>query len=372
LKSRTLVLSANTGWYLVHFVEGLIRGLKQAGYTPVIVAPDDHATDPRAAALGIDWVPIRIERAGVNPAADLGLLLEYRRVLKRLRPVAFLGFTVKPNIYGSLAAHSLGISSIANISGLGTAFIRGGPLDHLVTLLYRAAFRRRCTVFFQNPDDERLFVDRRIVKRSQVNILPGVGIDLKRFGARGLPGGAPIFLFVGRLLRDKGVREYVEAARILRRELPKARFQLLGAIDDGNRTAIDRSELESWAREGVIDYLGETDDVRPFIARAGAVVLPSYREGLPCSLLEAAAMARPLVATDVPGCREVVEDGVNGFLCAARDPESLADAMRRIAAMPQKRRQEMAAESRARVQERFSEQLVLNAYLDALDRIESA
>jgi glycosyltransferase involved in cell wall biosynthesis len=154
--------------------------------------------------------------------------------------------------------------------------------------------------------------------------------------------------------------------------LPEARFQLLGAIDEGNRTAIERSELDSWVREGVIDYLGETDDVRPFIARAGVIVLPSYREGLPRSLLEAAAMARPLVATDVPGCREVVEEGVNGFLCPARDSGALADAMRRMTDLPPERLKQMATASRLRVQERFSEQLVIRAYLDALDRIESA
>jgi glycosyltransferase involved in cell wall biosynthesis len=372
LTSRTLVLSANTGWYLAHFVEGVIRGLKEAGYTPVVVAPEDLAGDPRVRALDVEWIPIRIQRSGVNPAADLGLLLRYRRIFKRLRPAAFLGFTVKPNIYGTLAAHSLGIPSIANISGLGTAFIRGGPLERVVAMLYRAAFRHRCTVFFQNPDDERLLVERGIVRIDQARSVPGFGIDLDRFVETPLPDCPPTFLLIGRLLRDKGVREFVEAARSLRANLPEARFQLLGAIDEGNRTAIERSELDSWVREGVIEYLGETDDVRPFIARASVVVLPSYREGLPSALLEAAAMARPLVATDVPGCREVVEHCVNGFLCAPRNARALADAMRRMATLPRQQLEAMAARSRHRVQERFSARHVMRAYLDVLNRIESA
>jgi glycosyltransferase involved in cell wall biosynthesis len=178
-----------------------------------------------------------------------------------------------------------------------------------------------------------------------------------------------IFLLVSRLLGDKGIREYVEAARMLRERLPDARFQLLGPIDEGNRTAIRRDELDRWIGDGVVEYVGSTDDVRPRIASASAIVLPSYREGLPRSLLEGAAMARPLIATDVPGCREVVENGVNGFLCAAREARSLAEAMAKLAELPVTQRQAMGAASRRKVQERFSEAVVIRAYLDELARL---
>jgi glycosyltransferase involved in cell wall biosynthesis len=191
-------------------------------------------------------------------------------------------------------------------------------------------------------------------------------VDLGRFSPALPAPGPPTFLFIARLLRDKGVVEFVDAARKLRQDLPNVRFQLLGPIDPGNRTAVRRAELDSWIKEGVIDYLGVTDDVRPFIAAATAVVLPSYREGMPRVLLEAGAMARPAIASDVPGCRDIIEDGVNGYLCAVRDPLSLATAMRRMAELPAARRLAMGDAARRRVQEEFSEEVVVDAYLKAL------
>jgi glycosyltransferase involved in cell wall biosynthesis len=289
--------------------------------------------------------------------------------MKRLRPVAYLGFTIKPNIYGCLAAARAGIPAIANISGLGTVFIRRGPLLALVTRLYRRALRRAAVVFFQNPDDRQLFLENRLVRPGQARLLPGSGVDLDRFRPVPLPDGRPIFVFIGRLLGDKGVRELVAAARRVRAKRADVTIQLLGPLDEGNRTAIARDELDRWVAEGTVDYLGETDDVRPFVEQATAVVLPSYREGLPRSLLEAGAMARPLVATDVPGCREVVEHGVNGFLCRVRDPGSRGEAMLELAELPPERRTAMGLESRRKIEQRFSEAVVIAAYLDALGEV---
>ena len=322
--------------------------------------------------LGVERVPIEIDRAGLNPFTDLRLLLKYRALLQRIRPAAYLSYTIKPNIYGALAAASLGIPALPNVSGLGTAFIRGGGLQALVTRLYRIGFARAPVVFFQNQEDRALFIDRRIVKPSQAQVLPGSGVDLDFFLPAPLPNGHPTFLFIGRLLRDKGVVEFVEAARVLRADYPEARFQLLGAVDKGNRTGIGQAEVDGWVADGIVEQLGTTDDVRPFIAAATAVVLPSYREGLPRSLLEAAAMARPLIASDVPGCRDVVEDGVNGFLCEVRNPGSLAAAMRRLLQLPRPQQIAMGEAGRKRVQERFSEAFVVRAYLDVLAGLDAA
>jgi glycosyltransferase involved in cell wall biosynthesis len=338
----------------------------------VVIAPHDPTADGRLRDLDVERIAIEIDRSGINPVKDLRLVARYRSLLKQLRPAAYLGYTIKPNIYGSFAAASLGIPALPNVSGLGTAFIRGGPLQTVVTQLYRAGFRRAPVVFFQNDEDQRLFVDRRIVRRDQALVLPGSGVDLERFTPAPLPAGRPTFLFIGRLLRDKGVVEFVDAARTLRSELPDARFQLLGAVDEGNRTAIRQPELDSWIAEGVVEHLGTADDVRPSIAEASAVVLPSYREGLPRSLLEAAAMARPLIASDVPGCRDVVDDGINGFLCAVRDVGSLTAAMRRLAQLPRRQQLAMGEAGRRKVQERFSEALVVNAYLDVLAELQAA
>lgn len=366
---RKVVIAANSSWNIANFRGGLVRGLKDAGFEPVALAPGEPAGAERLDALGIERIDIRIERSGVNPAADLRLLRDYRNVLARLKPAAFLSFTIKPNIYGSMAASGLGIPAIPNVSGLGTAFIRRGPLEWLVTRLYRRAFAQVPFVYFQNPDDRQLFVTRRIVDSDRTRLLPGSGVDLDQFAPAEPVEGPPVFLLIGRMLRDKGVIEFAEAARELRPQLKGARFQLLGPVDEGNRTAISRAMIDRWVAEELVEYLGQTDDVRPFIAKASVVVLPSYREGLPRSLLEAGAMARPLIATHVPGCREVVEDGVNGLLCLAADPVSLAAAMRRFADLPAKTKAAMGQASRRKVQARFSERFVVRAYVDALRRL---
>jgi glycosyltransferase involved in cell wall biosynthesis len=365
--AKTIVLSINTSWNILNFRSGLIRRLQGEGYRVVAVSPPDvHVA--ALVAMGVEHVSIAIDSKGLSPLADLRLLADYRRILKRLRPVAFLGWTIKPNVYGSLAAHSLGISVINNISGLGTAFIKVGPLTRLVRLLYRRALARSATVFFQNRHDRDLFVEQRMVKAQQAGLLPGSGIDLTDFTPAGPEAEAVpfAFLMVARLLRDKGVVEFADAARIVRTQRPDVRFQLLGFLDVANRTAINRAMVEGWVAEGAIDYLGEADDVRPYLAAASAVVLPSYREGMPRSLLEAAAMGKPLVATDVPGCSEIARAGKNAFLCTVRDAASLADAMLAMLDLDSARRREMGRQSRAIAEAEFDTVVVEARYLEAI------
>ena len=369
---RRIVLSANTAWFITNFCPGLIEGLRAAGYTPTVFAPADAALEGAMRRLGVEHHHVTIDRSGLNPVADLALIARYLRLLRRSAPTAYLGFTIKPNVYGAIAAKWLGIPAVPNVSGLGTAFIRRGPLQWVVTHLYRAAFRNLPAVFFQNAEDSRLFVERRIIQPGQVRLLPGLGIDLDRFAPAPPPEKARSFLLIGRMLRDKGVMEFVEAARELRTEMPEARFQLLGPVDEGNLTAVTRAELDAWVAEGTIDYLGTTDDVRPFIAAAAVAVLPSYREGMPRALLEGAAMGRLLIASDVPGCRDVVEEGVNGYFCTPGDAASLAGAMRKAARLPLERRLAMGEAARRKVQERFSEEFVVRAYLDVLARLDPA
>jgi glycosyltransferase involved in cell wall biosynthesis len=312
---------------------------------------------------------VAVDRSGLNPFHDAKLFITYVRLFGRNDPDFFLGFTVKPNIFGCLAARLRGIHAIPNVSGLGTAFINPGPLSALVALLYRLAFARCPIVFFQNEDDLRLFVARKIVRNDQARLLPGSGVDLTYFAPASPPSGIR-FLFVGRLLGDKGVREFVEAARLLRPDHPDWKFQLLGPIDEGNRSAIGRAELDQWIEEGTVDYLGQAEDVRPFLAAATAIVLPSYREGLPRTLLEGAAMARPLIATDVPGNRRIVDHGVNGLLCAERDPHALAHAMLEVGTMDSGRRDSMGRAGRAIVEQGYAEQHVIEAYRDAMAQLQ--
>ena len=364
-----LLLSANSFWNIVNFRGQLIEALVNAGYPVRIAAPD---IDPMwAEARGVETFDILVDRSGLNPVRDGVLWLDYVRLFRRTRPQFYLGFTAKPNIYGSLAAQITGVASLPNVSGLGTAFMSSGPLAGFVSLLYRLAFRRCPIVFFQNPDDRDLFVARNIVEPSQARLLPGSGIDLDRFAPAPMPAdhNQMTFLFIGRLLGDKGVREFVEAARVLRGERPAWRFQLLGDIDPGNRTGIVAEQIRQWVSDGLIEHLGHADDVRPFIAGATAVVLPSYREGLPRSLLEGAAMARPLIASDVPGNRQLVEHGVNGLLCAARDAKSLAEVMRQLGSIAPERRAQMGLAGRGLVEREYGVERVVGAYLDALTQL---
>ena len=366
-EAATILLSANSCWNIVNFRGGLIRALRGAGYRIVVAAPEDAHT-PRLGDLGAEFVPVAINSAGLSVAEDLRLLARYRRIFRDLRPAAFLGFTVKPNIYGSIAAGSVGAKVINNISGLGTVFIKRGPLTALVTQLYRFALRRSATIFFQNKDDMELFTRSGLARGDQARLLPGSGVDLERFRPR--PGKAdpgPFrFLLVGRLLWDKGIAEYVEAARLVRRSHPEARFQMLGPVGTNNRTAVPSAMVERWRDEGIIEHLGESDDVRTALEQADCIVLPSYREGLPRALLEGSAMGKPLIATDVPGCREVVVDGATGYMCAARSVDSLAAAMLKMLETPAAERVRMGEAGRRRVEQQFCETLVVAKYLEAL------
>ena len=368
---RRIIVSANSFWNIKNFRSALVRALAREGWEIVVAAPGIESR--WAAEYGAEAVELRIDRSGMNPFRDFMLLTNYHRLMRIFRPEYLLGFTAKPNIYGSIAARFSGVTSLPNISGLGTAFINPGPLSALVGLLYRLALARCPIAFFQTADDRDLFIRRRIVRPEQAALLPGSGVDLERFKPIPNPRAEAIcFLFVGRVLADKGVREFVEAARLLRSQHPDWAFQILGPIDGDNRSGISEGELDRWVDEGLIEYLGQADDVRPYVAAATAVVLPSYREGLPRSLLEAAAMARPLVASDVPGNRRIVDHGVNGLRCDARSHESLAGAMREIGLMDWDKREKMGASGRAIVEREFGEEQVIRAYLDALAQLHEA
>jgi glycosyltransferase involved in cell wall biosynthesis len=364
-----VMIALNSAWNLVNFRSGLIRALVRAGYEVVTVAPTDDYSQ-RLKALGCRFVPLSMDNKGTRPGADLFLFWRFYQLLRRERPDVYLGYTVKPNVYGSLAANTLGIPVINNITGLGAVFIKGGWLARLVRGLYRLALVRSTKVFFQNDDDRSMFVAGGLVREAVTDRVPGSGIDLIRFPFAALPCQTPLrFLLIARMLWDKGVGEYIEAARLLKRRAANADFCLLGFLDAQNPSAISRQQMDEWVAEVGVRYLGVSDSVANEIASADCVVLPSYREGVPRSLLEAAAMGRPIVTTDVIGCREVVEDGVNGYLCSPRDAADLAEKMARIISLSPEARAEMGKRGREKIEREFDEQIVVGKYLAAIAEV---
>jgi len=358
-----ILFVANNSWNLENFRVGLMRQLLREGHQLITVSPD--ADGVTVDGLDLRHRTCRIDRTGKNPLKELAGLSSLAAIIFQERPDAVLSFTIKPNLYAALACRLLKIPIVPNVTGLGTAFLSGKALRRAVSLLYRFAFRAAPVVFFQNKDDQALFTSEGLVQAGQSRVLPGSGIDLSFFSPSELPKDTR-FLMIARLLGDKGVREYVAAARSLKARLPSATFSLVGDLDGKNPSAIQKQELDNWVAEGAIDYLGAASDVRPFIGKSTVVVLPSYREGLPRALLEGAAMGRPLIGTDVPGCRELVREGLTGFLCEARNVESLVAAMERFARTTYDERARMGAQARAMAEEEFDEKLVHLAYVKAI------
>jgi len=370
-KKGKVLIALNTAWNLFNFRIGLIHALIADGYEVVAVAPKDeyasHLTES-----GCRFISIPMDNKGTHPGRDLLLLIRFWLMLKQERPDVFLGYTVKPNIYGSLVAHTLGIPVINNIAGLGTVFIRDAWLTRLVKLLYMAALSRSRHVFFQNNEDRQLFIGLGLVKSDRTSRLPGSGVDLNQFcytPMRLLGGTTFRFLLVARMLLDKGIGEYVEAARIVRRKYPTAKFQLLGFLDVKNPTAVSKKQMDSWVSEGIVEYLGIANDVKPYLISADCVVLPSYREGVPRSLLEAAAIGRPIIASDAIGCRDVVDDMSNGLLCRVGDADDLAAKMLIMIEMSPEKRREMGLAGRKKMELEFDEQVVIKCYLDVINTI---
>ena len=349
-KSRLrITLVCNTAWAIYTYRRGLLRMLIERGVEVSVIAPRDRTFEPLE-EMGCRCVELPVASKGTNPRDDLKTLAALYREYRATRPHMVFHYTIKPNIFGSIAAKLAGVPSIAVTTGLGYVFIQKSRTASVAKRLYRFAFRFPREVWFLNQDDRQAFIDQKLlVHPERARLLHGEGVDLGDYAFQPLPRANPqtegfFFVLIGRLLWDKGVAEYVDAARRLREKYPYAHFQLLGPVGVDNPSAITLDEVLAWQREGVIDYLGEAQDVRAYIGNADCVVLPSYREGVPRTLMEASAMGRPIVATDVPGCREVVENGVTGLLCEVKSADSLAQQLERLLLSSHMARAEMGVE----------------------------
>ena len=362
----------NTSWNIWNFRRGLVLALQAAGHEVLAIAPPDDYSGRLETELGCRYVPILMANKGTNPVKDAQLTRSFLVIYKREQPDVVLHFTIKPNIYGTLAARLAGIPSINNVSGLGTVFLIENLVSKVARGLYRLAFRFPHKVFFQNNDDRELFIRYNLIKPDRTGLVPGSGVDLQRFQLQApveKPAGEPFtFLMVARVLYEKGIVEYFEAARQVRAALGAAnvRLQLLGSLDEAGGVGVPRATFEGWLTAGAIEYLGTSDHVATHLHRADCIVLPSYREGTPKTLLEAAACGKPLVTTDVPGCRETVQPGYNGYLCQVRSADDLAAQLLAVARLPPARLAAMGAASRQLAETKFDEKLVLREYLTAV------
>jgi glycosyltransferase involved in cell wall biosynthesis len=364
---RRVLLISNYGWTVFNFRKRLITELKGHGLD-VFVQTEFDSYERRLGLAEDRLFPLEIDRKGINPWSDLATTVSILRTIRRIKPHVCLLFTIKPIVYGGIACRISGTRYVANVTGLGTAFLGARWLRYVAASLYKLGLANASHIFFQNETDLNLFALEGIVRRSLASILPGSGVDLSRFRIAPYPRRADVwFLLVGRMLRDKGLHEFVEAARIVKARVPGTRFQLLGPVDVVNRTAVSAKEIETWVNEGVIEYLGQADEVGPHIASADCVVLPSYREGTPRSLLEAAAMGRPVIATSSVGCVETVDDRVTGLLCRVRDASDLAAKMLEMISFGPARRAEMGLKGRNKVEQEFDEQIVIARYLEVID-----
>ena len=368
-----IIFFANTDWYLYNFRRSLALAAQASGYEVLLVSPSGAYGD-RLRGLGLRWQPLAgMDRRSLNPARELQLLASLVRLFRRERPALMHGFTIKCAVYGSLAAQLAGVPARVNaVAGLGYVFAsndrKARCLRPMVRAMLRLAMRRRRTrLILQNPDDQMMFRQSGLIGADRIDLIPGSGVDCTRFTPRANAGDArkpqPCVLLAARLLWDKGVAEYVEAARQLRAAGRCIRFLLAGTPDRGNPAAVPEATLRQWVEEGVIEWLGHVDDTSELFRSVDIVTLPTYyREGLPKSLIEAAACARPLITTDMPGCREVVTNEVDGLLIPPHDAAALARAIARLVDAP-----ELAARlgtaARAKALANFDERLVIERTL---------
>ena len=349
-----------------------IKALQAEGHEIHTVAPEDKYTHTLKEA-GCIHHNVRMDSRGANPIKDLALVVELGLIYKKMRPDVILHYTIKPNIYGTLAAAILKIPVINNVCGLGTVFLKNNLTSAIAVQLYRFSFRFAKKVFFQNPEDREMFLNKNLVKEEASDLLQGSGIDVNHFTpTTSVKNNRFTFLLISRLITDKGILEYISAIESLKKKGKDFRFQLMGAPDPHHKRGIKESVINKWIAEGTVEYLGTTDDVRPFINSADCIVLPSYREGTPRTLLEAASSAKPIITTDVPGCHQVVEHRVNGLLCKMKDADDLALKMDEMSQLPESLLKMYGSNGRAKVVTHYDEKLVINKYLDTLHAFKKA
>lgn len=364
MKGKILVLT-NFIAGLHSFRKEVMKAIVDAGYQLYISVPDSN--DERVnyfKGIGAEIIKTDFDRRGMNPIADFKLMLNYLRLIKQLKPIAVLSYTIKPNVYGGIACRLTGTPLIANVTGLGDAIENGGWLQKLTVSLYRFGIGKAAQVFFQNDTNKNFCVKHKIADNNAI-VLPGSGVNLVHHSFQEYaPDGMIKFLFIARLLKDKGTEEYFETAKTIKNKYPQTEFQVLGWKEGSYQ-----QQLEELVKDGVINYLGTTSDIRPYLTNVHCTIMPSYHEGMSNVNLESAANGRPVITTNVPGCRETVDYGKTGYLVEAKNAEALIKGVERFLALPYNQKVEMGKMAREKVEREFDRNIVVKAYLNAIESL---
>lgn len=360
-----VLLAGNSEIVVFHFRSEIIKELVSRGYEVYVTFPKSEFGDGVSSAkkYGCKYIETHISRHGTNPLEDIRLISQYKRLLGELKPDVILTFTIKPNIYMSLAANKFGMPVIINVSGLGTAVEEPGLLQRITLGLYKRSTRADQTVFFQNKENEHFFAFRHIADGKR-KLLPGSGVNLEQFPQLPYPEGDTVhFLFISRVMKEKGIDQYIEAAKVIRRKHPETVFHVLGMCEEDYR-----AELEQLTKDGIIVYEGLVDNIIDFQKISSCTIHPSYYpEGLSNTLLESCASGRPIITTDRPGCREVIDDGVNGFIVRQRDSEDLIRVIEKFLKLTVEQRRQMGIAGRKKVEREFDRKIVVRMYMDEIE-----
>lgn len=362
---KKIILNANTAFAIYNFRYNLMKILEKKEYKIICLGNKDSASE-LIKKNNWKFINSNLDRRGTNIFNDLKLFFFYVKIFRKEKPEYILNFTIKPNIYGTLAAKLVGIPVINNITGLGDIFDKNNLTSRIVKLLYRISFKYPKKVFFQNDDDLKVFLDNKLIDKKICDRLPGSGVDIEKFIPQKLEkkDNKIRFLFLGRISVKKGVRIINEVSKILTPKYPNIEFQLLGKIYTDEEGHISKDELNNWEKESNIRYLGTSKDVRNEIKQADCIIFPSfYREGVPRSLIEAAAMEKPILTTNNVGCRDIVKDNYNGYLAKSNDVESMVEIVEKFLSLTEEKRNILGKNGRKKVIAEFDEKIVINKYL---------